>query len=183
VLGLIGTLTTRQKGVHVLLEAAAMVKGKVPEFRVRILGAGDPGPWREEARALGVADVVDFDGVLPAGDAVMRWLDNVDLYVHPSFKEGLPRAVIEAMSRGCPVVASRVGGIPELLEEDCLFRPGDAAELAGKLTMAMTERAWRVTQGDRNWEVAHRYTNETLNRRRYAFWSRFRSFASSARKA
>jgi len=70
-----------------------------------------------------------FHGVLPH-DRLMDVLRSTDIYVHPSFTEGQPRAVIEAMSVGVPVVGAAAGGTPENLPEHQVFRPGDDQELA-----------------------------------------------------
>ena len=77
-----------------------------------------------------------FNGVLPSGQPVLNWLDDIDIYVQPSFQEGLPRALVEAMSGGRPAFASTTGGIPELLPADCLHCPGDAARLGASIARA-----------------------------------------------
>ena len=59
------------------------------------------------------------------GKEVMAWLDGIDIYLQPRMAEGLPRSLIGAMSRGCPFVGSRCGGITGLLEEECLIEPGN----------------------------------------------------------
>src|SRR5206468_1698503 len=104
---------TPEKGVDVLLRAAALLKGDVADLRVLVLGgtqAGHEG-YRAElddlARRLGVADAVCFGGFVdqPFG----RWA-GARVYVQPSRTEGLPLAVTEAMASGLPVVATAVGG-------------------------------------------------------------------------
>ena len=56
-------------------------------------------PWMQEAKKMNVSNFIQFDGTLPSGQKVYDWLDEVDIYLQPSFQEGLPRALIEAMSR------------------------------------------------------------------------------------
>jgi glycosyltransferase involved in cell wall biosynthesis len=116
---------------------------------------------------------VHFDGVLPAGDAVNAWLDELDLYVQPSFQEGLPRGTLEAMSRGCPALASTAGGLPELLEPGSLHRPGDAERLGALIVRAASDRDWQLAQAERNFDVARRYSKPELDRVRSEFWGGF----------
>src|SRR5699024_10353844 len=129
-LGLIGTLKTRYKGIQTVFAALARTRDELPPVIFHILGAGDSIPWRKEAESCGVADLVQFDGLRNPGREVMEWLDDIDVYLQPSFQEGLPRATVEAMSRGCPVIGSTCAGIPELLSSDCCIKPGDDNHLA-----------------------------------------------------
>jgi glycosyltransferase involved in cell wall biosynthesis len=178
VLGLIGTLRGRHKGIQTALDAIAMVKSRLPNFEFRILGGGDAEPWRNAARELGIGERVRFCPTVPPGDAVMRWLDDVDLYLQPSLKEGLPRALVEAMSRGCPAIASHVAGIPELLEPECLIRPGDAGRLSELILSCASDRAAQRKMAERNWAQAAEYTDEILEPRRNAFWRSFAQYAA-----
>ncbi len=181
VLGLIGSLRVRYKGLGVALRALRRCADRGgPELLLRVAGDGDPGPWRAEAERLGVADRVRFDGVLPGREAVFQWLDGIDLYLQPSFQEGLPRALVEAMSRGCPALATRCGGIPGLLEPECLVRRGDARALGGLLARAARDPGWQAQQARRNWETAGAYAAERLDARRTAFWQAFADYAGGA---
>ncbi|WP_426024754.1 glycosyltransferase family 4 protein [Brevundimonas sp. TSRC1-1] len=141
VLGTIGALQTKLKGVHVAFQALAEAKSELPPFIYRVLGEGDPAELQAQAAALGLSGDVQFDGVLPA-DEVARWLDAVDVYLQPSFQEGLPRGLIEALGRGCLAAGSTAGGIPELLPPERLHKPGDAHGLAISL-----KAIWGVING------------------------------------
>lgn len=172
-IGLIGALSVGFKGIDTAIEALRQERGRLPEFELRILGAGDPSRWRKLAEDAGLGQRVHFDGVLPAGEAVNAWLDAVDLYIQPSFQEGLPRGTLEAMSRGCPAVTSTAGGLPELLEPTELHPPGDAERLGRLIVGAAADREWQMQQARRNFEVARRYSKPELDRRRTAFWREF----------
>lgn len=180
-LGLIGTLKGRFKGIQTAFAALARARGDLPPLRLHILGGGDPAPWRAEAERLGVSDLVVFEGTLPAGEAVLRWLDTVDLYLQPSLKEGLPRALIEAMSRACPALASTVAGIPELLPADDLITPGDTAALAALLQRRATDRDWMASRARRNWAEAGSYKTDILDAHRTQFWATFAAAAERQR--
>jgi glycosyltransferase involved in cell wall biosynthesis len=172
-IGLIGALSVGFKGIDTAIEALQRHRDRLPEFELRVLGAGDPSRWRRLAEKARLSEQVHFDGVLPAGEAVNGWLDAVDLYVQPSFQEGLPRGTLEAMSRGCPALASTAGGLPELLGPDCLHRPGDADRLGTLVVRAARDPEWQAAQARRNFEVARRYTKPELDRIRTSFWQRF----------
>ena len=177
VIGLIGYLGARFKGIHVALKALSVAQEELPPFRLRVLGAGDAQPWVRMASELGLSEHVDFCGTVPAGEPVLRWLDAVDLYIQPSFQEGLPRSLLEAMSRGCPALGSSAGGTPELLSSRCLHRPGDHERLARQLVNAMSNQAWRREEATRNFEVACGYTSTVLDPIRDGFWKQFASYA------
>jgi glycosyltransferase involved in cell wall biosynthesis len=177
--GTIGTLYTRYKGVQHAFAALEAAAPRLPVFRYRILGGGDQTPWRELSKRHGLADRVTFDGTLPSGQLVRHWLDSIDLYLQPSLLEGLPRALIEAMSRACPAVASDVGGISEVLPAEVLHPPGDAVGLA-----ALIERAanptMRSTLARQNWTRAQSFTKPKLDKLRAEFWGAFRDTVQKA---
>lgn len=118
------------KGVEVLLEAVERVPG------VYFLIVGD-GPKRAEWQALalsnGTAERVRWAGYRSDVETILA---GCDLFVHPSLDDAFPTVLLEAMAAGLPVVASRVGGIPEIVEDGVtgiLFPPGDAAALANAI--------------------------------------------------
>lgn len=131
----VGSLTVH-KGYEILIDALARLRSSYPVARVVIVGGG---PLREslEARArhAGVADAVRLTGPVPY-ERVPEMLVAADIYVQPSHDEGIPRAALEAMALELPVVASRVGSIPELVEDGVtgvLVPAGDAEALAAAL--------------------------------------------------
>ena len=178
VIGTIAVLTVRFKGIQTALEALGAVRDRVPPLQLQVVGAGDPRPWQELAARHGVADRVSFAGVLPT-DEIGAWLDRVDLYIQPSFQEGLPRGLIEAMSRGCPALGSTAGGIPELLDASCLHPPGDARRLGELIVAAASDTSWREAQARRNFEAARAYTAPVLDEVRSRFWAEFADYAKA----
>ena len=172
-IGMIGSLTQAYKGLKTAFAALRRLKEKGFYFEFHILGGGDLKPWKVLAVKEGIDQETYFDGILPK-NAVGAWLDQVDIYIQPSLAEGLPRALLEAMGRGCPAIASQVGGISELLEASCLHRPGDAEGLARLLKQALLEPAWREVQGQRNLAVAAEHAEAKVEVIRGAFWQEFR---------
>jgi len=172
-IGLIGALANKIKGVHIALEALRLIKDQIVPFEFYILGGGDQGYWRQLAASKGLSAETVFCGTLPHGDAVQQWLDKIDLYIQPSFQEGLPRALLEAMSRGCPAIASSAGGIPELLAPECIHKPGDSRRLATLIKQAVNDTEWQAKQAEQNFKTASQYDQQILDQKRTEFWRLF----------
>jgi glycosyltransferase involved in cell wall biosynthesis len=126
------------KNPELLLRAFARVKG-TSAVPVRLALAGK-GPLREALEqlvaSLGIAESVRFLGPLLAPD-IARWMQASDVLCLSSLNEGLPNVVLEAMASGLPVVATKVGGIDEIINADWkgrLVASGDEAGLAAALS-------------------------------------------------
>lgn len=123
------------KGHRFLVEAMAAVVRVHPAARLLIAGQGElEQALRDQAAGLGLARAVSIIGYQEDPRALLSALD---LYVMPSLSEGLPLALLEAASSGCPIVASRVGGIPEVVVDGHsgrLVPPGDPASLSAAIT-------------------------------------------------
>lgn len=170
-IGMIGNTGNQLKGLGIAIAALGQLKDKVPAFAFHILGRGDPHPWQEQINRAGLAGQVFFDGTKPAGQDVLDWLDDMDFYLQPSLHEGLPRALIEAMSRGLPALASDAGGTPELLPPDNILPRGNAAALAEKLQHVLNNRDWYAQQAHLNFDTAKLYTREHLVPVRQRFYA------------
>ena len=141
-----------------------------------LIGNGDINRLKEIAETAGVSSQVIFHGAIPHSK-VLDFFDDIDVYVQPSKQEGLPRALVEAMSRGCLCVGSRIAGIPELLEPEYLFKKGSVNEIINILRKVTPESL--VSQAKRNFDKAKEYDVNVLNNRRTKFISEFRdSFMS-----
>jgi glycosyltransferase involved in cell wall biosynthesis len=114
VLGVVGRLS-HEKGVHVLLEAVATIRQDAPGFRVEIFGTGpDEGKLLKQSARLGISDIVKFRGFRDNLDDIYG---TIDILVLSSLSEGHPMVILEAWARGIGVIASRAGGIPEIIED------------------------------------------------------------------
>lgn len=129
----IGTVArlTEQKGLDILLRAAESLASTEPRFRLVVVGEGeDEAALRAQAAGSGLAGVVHFAGFRSDVAAVLATLD---AFVLPSRWEGFGIVLLEAMGQGAPIVATRVGGIPEVIrdgETGRLVAPEDPAALA-----------------------------------------------------
>ena len=106
-----------EKGLPILIDAFARLRVRRPTVRLTIVGSGKEGAGIEaRARAEGLGDHVRFTGYQPP-EQVGKWLRTADVFVLPSLAEGVPVVVMEAMASGLAVVATRVGGLSELVED------------------------------------------------------------------
>jgi phosphatidyl-myo-inositol dimannoside synthase len=167
----VGTQSQRYKGHDLLIEAVAQLRDSRHHVELRIVG---DGRYRTElenlAASRGLKDLVQFVGRLPSGAAVREELDRADLFVLASRTEGLPRALIEAMARGLPCVASRVGGIPELLADEDMVASGDVPALVSLIGRLSRDPDRRDAMARRNLDAAREYREEVLELRRRTFY-------------
>lgn len=134
------------KGYDLLLRACATLEGRGVDWQLEMVGDGERRPALERlARGLGIADRVAFAGALPA-EALPDRLAASHALVVSSFMEGVPVVLMEAMAAGRPVLATRVGGIPELVSPrpdepvGVLVDPGSADALADGLAELYDQR-------------------------------------------
>jgi glycosyltransferase involved in cell wall biosynthesis len=139
------------KGYHILLDAVAQVCAQVPDIRVLIAGEPDKGGLYErllkKREDLGLEKRVEFLGLVAD---VHGFLGGIDCAVSSSLTEGMPLSLIEAMAHGLPVVATRCGGVPELIEHEThglLCEPGDAKDLASAILRVIGDPVLRERMG------------------------------------
>ncbi len=155
-----------KNGVEYFVRALPLVRERL-DVEALLVGDGPERPKLEVlARELGVAHAVTFLGARPNTE-LPGLLSSVEAAVFPSLMEATSVAALEAMSCGVPVAASRVGGLPEIVDETVgtLFQPADPADLAAKL-VALLERSDLQTLGVRaRARVVERWSVERLARR------------------
>ena len=172
VLGTAGFLDVAYKGQRWVIEALALLRRRGnTRFRYQLAGSGSGEALLAYARKLGVADQVELLGSLPR-DQMESWYDGLDIYVHPSFSEGLCRSIVEAMSRAVPVACTRVGGNPELASSACLFDRKDAAGIA-EILEALADPDTRAAEARRSFAAARAFDSQALDRARKEFYQAF----------
>lgn len=172
--GLIGNYSSKYKGIDVAIRALALARDILPEWEFQVVGSGDESCYAELVRDLGVSNNVKFVGSKSSGKEIYEWLDTIDLYLQPSFQEGLPRALIEAMSRGCPALATSIAGIPELLQSSEMITAGDYNTLSDKISSLFGDNERMAHLAQQNFVKAGSYYKPVLESRRTSFWSSFR---------
>lgn len=163
--GTIGALHTRLKGIDIAMRALHALKRERPllKFRYQVVGEGDPSSLLAIRDSLGLQDEVQFIGTLPPGEAIAQWLAGLDIYLQPSFQEGLPRAVIEALNQGRIVIGSTAGGTPELLRRDRLHRPGDVSSLSRIIGAVLdTPQPQLTEEAQENLRMGRRFSRDII---------------------
>jgi glycosyltransferase involved in cell wall biosynthesis len=179
----VGSLEQLYKGPDILLQAVALLVSRGLDLELRVVGDGRRRAeleGSEAARALDAAGRIRFEGTVPSGQAVRALLDDSDLFVLPSRTEGLPRSLIEAMARGLPAIGTRVGGIPELLEDEALVAPGSVDALASRIEEVLSSPERMIRLGAANLERAMCFSDEVLRPRRTDFYRRLRHATEEA---
>jgi polysaccharide biosynthesis protein VpsI len=127
----VGKLEPR-KGFDTLIAAAAIVLRSHPQVEFWFAGHGNLKDAREQAESLGIGDHVRLLGWISASELEAVY-DQVDLFCLPSYNEGVPMSVLEAMSHGLPVICTRVGGLPDVINDGnngAFVEPGNAESIA-----------------------------------------------------
>lgn len=170
VLCTVAALDVPYKGQADVIKAIGRLKQEGILYKYKLIGQGNPDQLQETIVKNNVEDLVEIIGTLPH-HKVFDFLETIDVYIQPSKVEGLPRALAEALSKGCPSLGSAVGGIPELISEECLFKPGSVQEIVQKLKKIDT--LWLLEQASLNFETAKEYQKNILEKRRKAFYQVF----------
>jgi glycosyltransferase involved in cell wall biosynthesis len=128
-------LVAEQKGIYELLSAFRLASADVPQLKLVVAGDGEIEKARAFASDLGLKTEVEFCGWV-SGEAKEALFANSDIFVLPSHHEGLPVSILEAMSWRLAVVATNVGGVPDVIRDQVdglIVSPGDVASLAASL--------------------------------------------------
>lgn len=139
----------KRKGIFELLQALAIVRQRFANVKLRCGGDGDVAGVRTRIRELGLEQHVEILGWV-SGAAKERELRRATIYVLPSYAEGLPMGVLEAMAAGTPTIATDVGGIPEAIDDGVhglLIRPGDVDALAERIVRLLEDDDLRAELG------------------------------------
>ncbi len=140
-IGLIGRLD-KQKGQTILLKAAKLLLSKQQNIQIYLFGEGpEEKTLREMVKQEGLSNCINFMG---ATENIHTHISQMDIITIPSLWEGLPNILLEAMALECPVIASRINGIIEVVkdnEEALLFEPGNEKELAESIQKLIKDRS------------------------------------------
>jgi glycosyltransferase involved in cell wall biosynthesis len=163
----VGALS-REKGHAGLLRALAAARGdpRCPPMRLMLVGDRRANePLRALARHLGLSEIVVFCG--HRAD-VRPYYSAADLFVLASHSEGSPNVLLEAMDAGVPIVATRVGGIPEMLTDErsaLLVRRGDVKEMGSRIIRALIDGELRARLTAAGREAVAEYAPELYFKR------------------
>lgn len=139
----------KEKGLFDLVDALVTLRPKHRGLRLLLAGEGVRAEIEQYAQMRGVRDMLWFGGWVEGRAKTMLW-ERAAIFVLPSYIEGLPTCVLEAMAAGLPVVATNVGGIPSLIEHagsGLLISPGDISALANALDQLLSDARGRKRMG------------------------------------
>lgn len=173
VIGTTAAIDVRYKGQQYIIEALGELKKRgISTFEYQLAGNGDASYLRNLAKKFDVEKQVVFLGGIPH-ENIFQWLDSIDLYVQPSRQEGLPRALVEAMSRGLPSFGAKTGGIPELLSHEFIFSNSHRNINEIEKILCSFDNKKMLEQAECNFKKSKEYQKEKLEYRRKQFYSKF----------
>ena len=120
------------KGQEYVIKSIRILKNKGINVKYYLAGGGKSDRLSKIAERYDVVSNVVFLGELNT-EKINEYLDDIDIYIQPSLQEGLPRSVIEAMNRACPVIGAKTAGIPELIGADFLVKRRSYLDIANKI--------------------------------------------------
>jgi glycosyltransferase involved in cell wall biosynthesis len=173
IIGTTAAVNVRYKGQQYIIEALGELKKQgMSNFEYQLVGGGDQSYLKEVADKHNVSDQVIFLGAMPH-NKVFEWLETIDIYAQPSRQEGLPRALIEAMSRAVPAFGARTAGIPELLESKFIFSNtrkniDEICEILKSYDKETMDK-----QAKRNYEESKKYDKGVIEERRRKFFDSY----------
>jgi len=169
-----GALAQMYKAPDVVLKAIRILRDNGYPVFLKWLGGGFYlEKMRTLSRSFGVSDYVDFVGSVQRSEVISS-LSGADIFVMASRTEGMPRALIEAMAQGLPCIGTRVGGIPELLEQSVLIPKDSPEALATKVQEMIDNPDFANEQATRNLLVAQTYREDILQAKRIEFYKQVR---------
>jgi glycosyltransferase involved in cell wall biosynthesis len=163
VVGHVGALDNGQKGQEFIIAVARELERSHPDVHFMLVGGGEDEQMLKAA-AAGLTNVTFTGFVNNVGD----FLSVFDLFILPSNREGIGSILLDAMEQGLPVVASRVGGVPDIVrhrENGLLIEPANPAQLRDAILLLRGDPALRRAFGDRGREFAKGFTAEVMWRK------------------
>lgn len=163
-----GSVGNKAKGQEFVIKAIPILNKYGFRIKYLLAGGDDPSHLKKLANKLHVENQVIFLGMLSTRE-VFEKLDVADIYIQPSLQEGLPRAVVEAMSRGCPVIGARTGGIPELINEKFIVERKSKCAIATAI-IAMWNKETMLNEANYNFSNSLQYKEELLSNKRNEYY-------------
>jgi glycosyltransferase involved in cell wall biosynthesis len=171
-IALTGALDVKYKGQDVLLKAVSILDEDIKQnIELYFAGVGGSDWLVAYAKKLNLFSNIKFIGRLSHAELIEQY-KNMSLYVHPSFKEGLPRVILEAMSMGCPVLGSATAGIPEIVASEYLHKPGDCKKLSEQIKMFYENRKILEEEAFKSLERTAPFLKENMDKKRADFYSK-----------
>ncbi|KQS37482.1 glycosyltransferase [Exiguobacterium sp. Leaf196] len=175
IIGTTAAVNVKYKGQKFIIEALGELKKKgIHNIEYQLVGNGEQTYLKKIAKKNNVEDQVVFLGGLKHQD-VLNWLDTLAIYIQPSLQEGLPRALIEAMSRGIPCLGTDRAGIPELISSSALIKVNSETShsFADSIYKLINNVDLQSQYSQENYNESKNYYHEKIENRRQEFFKEF----------
>ena len=163
-------LEAKYKGFETALRALQIIKkDRNNKYLLEIVGGGNPSYINALVTEFGLENQVNIIGALSHPTGIFNWLDSVDIFIQPSKTEGMPRALIEAMSRACACIGSDAGEIPELLEFNHVHKKNDFKRLAQSI-IELSNSTQMKLNSENKFHKSKEYNKKRLDDKRHKFY-------------
>ena len=157
------------KGQEYVIKALYYLKQKgYTNIHYYLLGGGDPLRLERLVKKCNLEENIHFMGIVPH-DEVFNVLDSMHIYIQPSLQEGLPRAMVEAMSRGMMCIGAKTAAIPELIDGNYVVRRKSSMDIACKIISINKDVL--IEQANKNFLESKKYIDAVLDEKRKAFFN------------
>lgn len=168
-IGTIGGLGVKFKGQQDVIKAVAKLKKQGYNIQYEMVGDGKIEKLQKIAEKNGVKENIKFIGPMQHKE-VFNWLDKINIYIQPSHQEGFSRALIEALSRACPCIASNAGGNPEIVSKDYIFKRKNVNQIVEKIKDILQHMD---EQSKINYDKSKEYQIQQIEAERQRYYQEF----------
>ena len=172
IIGTSGFLDVKFKGQQDVIKAINYLGKKgINNIYYEMIGTGDGKRLKKMIAKYKLNDRIKINGPLRHDD-VKNWIMNLDIYIHPSYSEGLCRSIIEAMGLATPIICSNAGGNVELISGEYIYKKKKWKQLA-KLLEKLCQKERMLEQSKINYDQSRQYEKELLDKKRDSFYKEF----------
>lgn len=182
-IGLVGFYHDRNKGIDTAIEAVSRINLGGSKVILNILGNGneqDRAQWYSYADKKSLPhECLIFPAPIIGIENMFKWYDTMDIIILPSRSEGLPRTIVEAISRACPCITSNVCGLQELIDSRWTHNPGDSDKLTELLNKMVSSKDEMAKAARENFSHAEYYLESVQTGKRISFMNEFRDYCGA----
>ena len=172
-----GNIGGYAKGHKELIEAMGILSERNIHIDLVLVGTGKlAADIEEQIDKYKLRNRIRFTGMISDREALFAEMRSADIFVFPSYREGLPRVVVEAMACALPCVTTDLDGIRELLDDNCMVPVRDSDSLADKLQEVFTQPDILSEMSRQNSQKAREYCKEETNKKRREFYEKLKEY-------
>ena len=176
-IGMVASYHDNRKGIDTAIKAISLLKNNNVELHILGLGTqDDKEKWFSYAERRKIKKYLFFDKSLSNVNDVLSWNDQMDLIILPSRSEGLPRCIVESLSRACPCIISNVCGLPELVNQKWLHSPGDYRKLSSLIKLMIENKELQKEAAIENFNKSLEFKQSVLIEKRNSFLNDFKEY-------